>query len=47
MAHKYYLQEILFNELKEPMVIIKLTSIIINLQAVANTLQEAQVCLYS
>ena len=50
MAHKYYLQEVLFNktnELKEPMVITNLTSIIINLQVVANYLQEAQVCLYS
>ena len=47
MAHKYYLQEVLFNELNESMVIINLTLIIINLEVVANNLQEAQVCLYS
>ena len=47
MAHKYYLQDLLFNRTQADTtstVIIKLTLIIINLQVMANDYQTAQVC---
>ena len=45
MAHKYYLQDLLFNRTQvDTTVIIKLTLIIINLQVMANNYQNAQVC---
>ena len=49
MAHKYYLQDLLFNgaKLNDTTVIKSLTLIIINLQVMANSFQTAQVCAYS
>ena len=45
MAHKYFLQDLLFNRTQlNTAAIIKLTSIIINLQVMANNYQTAQVC---
>ena len=46
MAHKYFLQHLLFNETKlyDATVIIQLTLVIIKLQVMANSLQTAQVC---
>ena len=45
MAHKYYIQDLLFNGTQvDTTVIIKLTLIIINLQVMANYYQTAQVC---
>ena len=49
MAHKYYLQHLLFDgtKLNDATVIIQLTLVIIKLQVMANSLQAAQVCVYS
>ena len=48
MAHKHYLQRLLFDgNLNNATVIIKLTLVIIKLQFMANSLQTAQVCVYS
>ena len=49
MAHKYYLQNLLFNETKfnDTMVITNLTLVIIKLQLMASILQTAQVCVHS
>ena len=49
MAHKYYLQDILFNnKTKNPTVIMQLTLVITELQVMANGLQTAEVgCVYS
>ena len=46
MAHKYFLQHLLFNETKlnDATVIMQLTLVIIKLQVMANSLQIAQVC---
>ena len=48
MAHKYYLQHLLFNgtKLNNATVIIQLTLVVIKLQVMANSLQTAQVCVY-
>ena len=46
MAHKYYLQHLLFNRTYSPTDIIQLTLVIIKLQVLANSLQTAQVCNY-
>ena len=47
MAHKYYLQDILFNGTKlNTTVITKLTLIIINLEVLAKYYHTAQVCVY-
>ena len=48
MAHKHYLQHLLFDgKLSDATVIVKLTLVIIKLQFMANSLQTAQVCVYS
>ena len=48
MAHKHYLQHLLFDgTLNDATIIIKLTLVIIKLQFMANSLQTAQVCVYS
>ena len=48
MAHKYYLQHLLFDgKLSDAKIIVKLTLVIIKLQFMANSLQTAQVCVYS
>ena len=48
MAHKRYLQRLLFDgNLNNATVIVKLTLVIIKLQFMANSLQTAQVCVYS
>ena len=49
MAHKYYLNNLLFNETKliDTIVITKLTLVIIKLQLMASILQTAQVCVHS
>ena len=48
MAHKHYLQHLLFDgTLNDATIIIKLTIVIIKLQFMANSLQTAQVCVYS
>ena len=44
MAHKHYLQDILFNKTNDPTVIMQLTLVIIELQVMANSLQTVQVC---
>ena len=45
MAHKYFLQDLLFNRTQlNTAAIIKLTLIIINLQVMANNYETAQVC---
>ena len=46
MAHKCYLQHVLFHKAKRPVAIMKLVSVIIKLQVLANSLQTAQVCIY-
>lgn len=43
MAHKYFLQHMLFQETKNPIAIIQLTLVVIKLQVLANHLQTAQV----
>ena len=46
MAHKHYLQHLLFDgTLNDATIIIKLTVVIIKLQFMANSLQTAQVCM--
>ena len=48
MAHKHYLQRLLFDgTLNNATVIIKLSLVIIKLQFMANSLQTAQVCVYA
>ena len=48
MAHKYYLQNLIFSGTKfNDMVIKDLTLVIIKLQLMASILQTAQVCVYS
>ena len=48
MAHKHYLQRLLFDgNLNNATVIVKLILVIIKLQLMANSLQTAQVCVYS
>ena len=49
MAHKHHLQHLLFNEnqLTNATVIIQLALVIIKLQIMANSLETAQVCVYS
>ena len=49
MAHKYYLQHLLFNgtKLNNATVIVQLTLVVIKLQVMANSLRTAQVCVYS
>ena len=46
MAHKYYLEHILFQEARNfsSVAIIQLTLFVIKLQVLANHLQTAQVC---
>jgi len=47
MAHKYHLQHHLFYRTNgDAMVIVKLISMITNLQVLANSLQTIQVCIY-
>ena len=47
MAHKHYLQCLLFDgKLSDATVIVKLT-LVIKLQFMANSLQTARVCVYS
>ena len=46
MAHKNYLQHLLFHKTHDAKVIMELTTVIINLQVLANTLQTLQVCCY-
>ena len=43
MAHKYYLQHHLFHRTNDATVMMKLTSVIISLQAIANSFQITQV----
>ena len=48
MAHKYYLQHLLFMELRNnamAALIMNITSVIIKLQVMANSLQNVQVCM--
>ena len=45
MAHKFYLQHLLFNRTYDATVVVQLTSVITNLQVLANALQSIQVCL--
>lgn len=49
MAHKHHLQHLLFNEnrLNNATVIMQLALVIIKLQIMANSLETAQVCVYS
>ena len=46
MAHKYYLQHLLFNETIVPAVRANLTSVIVKLQAMGNSLENVQVRTY-
>ena len=46
MANKYNLQNNLFHRIYDMRVMIQLTSVITNLQAMANVLQTIQVCCY-
>ena len=43
MAHKYYLQHLLFNETIDPTVIVNLILVIVKLQAVGYSLENIQV----
>ena len=43
VAHKHFLQHYLFHRVTAPTVLVKLTSVIIKLQILANSLQAAQV----
>ena len=44
MAHKYYLQELLFNKSINGTVTIQLALVIVKLQVMANSLQAIEVC---
>ena len=46
MAHKYFLQHLLFQEIKESRAIMQLVLVITKLQVLANNLLNAQVCGY-
>ena len=46
MAHRYFLEHMLFQETNNPIAIIQLTLVVIKLQVLANSLQTAQVCRY-
>ena len=46
MAHKYYLQHLLFNETIARAVGVNLTSVIVKLQAMGNSLENVQVRMY-
>ena len=43
MAHKYYLQHLLFNKAIDPAVTKQLTSVIVRLQAMVNSIENVQV----